>query len=95
MKPLQVYMDEDELKRLEIWSERRGWTKSQAVRVAVRALTRDPGEDPLLSLSGMVQDILPEDCSSHFDRYVQESYVAEEKAQYRKRKTVEKRRLRR
>ena len=88
-------MAEDELERLETWSERRGWTKSQAVRAAVRALTHDPGEDPLLSLSGMVQDILPADCGGSFDRYLQETYVAEEKARYRRRKAVEKRRLRR
>ncbi|MGH7323928.1 MAG: hypothetical protein ACREJ9_04685 [Candidatus Rokuibacteriota bacterium] len=31
-RPLQVYLDEADLKRLEKWSGERGWTKSQAVR---------------------------------------------------------------
>ncbi len=78
MKPLQVYMAEDEIERLERWARRRGWSKSEAVRAAVRALTREPDEDPLLSLSGMVQGVLPEDCSRHFDRCMHETYVAEE-----------------
>ena len=95
MKPLQVYLAEDEMTRLERWSKDRGWTKSQAVRAAVRALTRDDDEDPLLSLSGMVQDMLPADASGRFDRYLQETYVAEGKTEYRTRKTGKKRPLRR
>jgi hypothetical protein len=77
MKPLQVYVDDAELARLEAWTRRQGMTKSQAIRAAIRALTHTPGEDPLLALSGMVQDRLPPDCSVHFDRYLQETFVAE------------------
>jgi hypothetical protein len=77
MKPLQVYVDEAELTRLEDWSRRQGMTKSQAIRAAIRALTRPKEEDPLLALSGMVHDRLPADCSEQFDRYLQETFVAE------------------
>jgi len=82
MKPLQVYIDEAELERLEEWSRERGMTKSQAIRTAVRALTRPKAEDPLLSLSGMIHDRLPADCSEQFDRYLQETFVAESAASY-------------
>lgn len=74
-KPLQVYMEEEELERLEAWSRTRGWTKSQAIRVAVRALTRDGRSDPLLSASGMI-DGLPAELSRNFDRYLEETFVA-------------------
>lgn len=89
MKPLQVYIDETELVRLEEWSRQRGMTKSQAIRTAVRALTRPKEEDPLLSLSGMIHDRLPADCSEQFDRYLQETFVAESAAPYtpRRRRT--------
>jgi len=50
MRPLQVYLDERDLKSLEAWARERGWTKSQAIRAAVRALARRPAEDPLLEL---------------------------------------------
>ena len=86
MKPLQVYLAEAEMNRLESWATSRGWSKSQAVRAAIRALTADDEQDPLLSLSGMVQDILPEDCSEQFDRCMRETYVAEGQATYRKRR---------
>ncbi len=95
MKPLQVYLEEDDLERLNEWSRQRGWTKSQAVRAAIRALTREADEDPLLSISGMVQDVLPEGTSEQFDRYLQETYVAESKARYDERPASKKRRLRR
>jgi hypothetical protein len=85
MKPLQVYVDDAELARLEDWSRARGMTKSQAIRTAIRALTRRQDEDPLLSVSGMVHDRLPADVSEHFDRYLQETFVAEPPASYRKR----------
>ena len=62
-------MDEDELKRLDVWARKRGWTKSHAVRAAVHALVRSEEEDPLLASSGMI-DGLPEDCSDKFDRYL-------------------------
>jgi hypothetical protein len=76
MKPLQVYVDDADLKLLEGWARGRGMTKSEAIRLAIRALTHVRGEDPLLSLSGMVHDRLPADCSEQFDRYLQETFVA-------------------
>jgi hypothetical protein len=75
-KPLQVYLDDADLERLEAFARDRGWTKSQAIRTAVRALTRRPADDPLLELSGDI-DGLPADLSREFDRYLNESYVAE------------------
>jgi hypothetical protein len=77
MKPLQVYLAESEFERLDAWARQRGWTKSQAIRAAVRALTRPPGEDPLLAMSGMIHDELPADCSQQLDRYLQGTFVAE------------------
>jgi hypothetical protein len=84
-RPLQVYLDEAELKKLEAWARRRGWTKSQAIRAAVKALTRSPETDPLLAASGMI-DGLPRDCSEQFDRYLTETFVAEKPAAYRARR---------
>ncbi len=75
-RPFQVYLDDEDLARLEAWTRQRGWTKSQAVRVAIRALTRGPADEPLLELSGDI-DGLPEDLSEHFDRYLNETFVAE------------------
>ncbi|MEO8604091.1 MAG: CopG family transcriptional regulator [bacterium] len=77
MKPLQVYLDEGEFERLDVWAQARGWTKSQAIRAAVRALTRVPDEDPVLAISGMIHDTLPPDCSAQLDRYLQATFVAE------------------
>ncbi len=84
-RPLQVYLEEQDLERLEAWARERGWTKSQAIRAAVRALTRRPAEDPLLELSGDI-DGLPADLSEHFDRYLAETFVAEPRAPYRARR---------
>jgi hypothetical protein len=84
-RPLQVYLDDEDLARLQAWARRRGWTKSQAVRVAIRALTRPPADDPLLGLSGDI-DGLPEDLSRDFDRYLGETFVAEPLASYRARR---------
>jgi len=81
-RPLQVYLDERDLERLDEWARERGWTKSQAIRVAVRALTRRPTEDPLLELSGDI-DGLPADLSENFDRYLNATFVAEPRAPYR------------
>ena len=81
-KPLQVYLDDHDLGRLEAWARERGWTKSQAIRVAVRALTRKPADDPLLGLSGDI-DGLPPDLSASFQRYLDETFVAESPATYR------------
>ena len=82
-RPLQIYLEDADFARLDAWASRRGWTKSQAVRVALRALTRIPEEDPLLSASGMI-DALPEDLSENFDRHLQETFVAEKKSHYQK-----------
>lgn len=86
MKPLQVYLDEAEMARLEAWAAARGWTKSQAIRAAVRALTRQEESDPLLAVSGMLHDELPADCSAAFDRYLQATFVAEPAVPYRTRR---------
>ena len=84
-RPLQVFLDEADLDRLDAWARARGWTKSQAVRAAVRALTRSRDEDPLLLASGMIEG-LPPNASAQFDRYVNESFVAETRASYRTRR---------
>jgi hypothetical protein len=75
MKPLQVYMDEGDLARLDAWSRQRGLTKSQAVRVALRATMRADDDDPLLDLSGSIHG-LPADAGANLDRYLQETFVA-------------------
>ncbi|PYM25972.1 MAG: hypothetical protein DMD78_05115 [Candidatus Rokuibacteriota bacterium] len=84
-RPLQVYLEERDLERLEVWARERGWTKSQAIRVAVRALTRPVAKDPVLELSGDI-DGLPADLSANFKRYLNETYVAEPRAPYRARR---------
>lgn len=84
-RPFQVYLDDEDLARLEAWTRQRGWTKSQAVRVAIRALTRSPADEPLLELSGDI-DGLPEDLSENFDRYLNETFVAEPLGPYRARR---------
>jgi len=84
-RPLQVYLDDQDFQRLDAWAREHGWTKSQTVRVAIRALTRRPAEDPLLELSGTL-DGLPEDLSANFDRYLNETYVAEPSSSYRARR---------
>jgi hypothetical protein len=83
-RPLQVYLDDDDLDRLEAWSRERGWTKSQAIRAAVRALVRGSADagDPLLSASGMIEG-LPADASARFDEYLDATFVAERAPRYR------------
>jgi hypothetical protein len=83
-RPLQVYLDDEDLARLDAWARTRGWTKSQAVRVAVRALTRPTVDDPLLELSGDI-DGLPQDLSQNFDRHLNATFVAEPLSPYRAR----------
>jgi hypothetical protein len=90
-KPLQVYLDEGDLERLEAFAQERGWTKSQAIRTAVRALTRRPAKDPLLELSGDI-DGLPPDLSREFDRYLNETFIAEPHPPYRTRRRTSVRR---
>jgi hypothetical protein len=80
-RPLQVYLEDDELERLERWTQARGWTKSRAVRTAIRALVRAPAEDPLLELAGSI-DGLPADASVNFDRYLDETFVCERSPSY-------------
>jgi hypothetical protein len=86
MKPLQVYLDDGEMTRLDHWARSRGWTKSQAIRAAVRALTRPVEADPLLAISGMIQDGLPADSAEQFDRHLQATFVADAPAPYSKRR---------
>jgi hypothetical protein len=75
-RPIQVYLDEQDMAALEGWSRKRGWNKSQAVRAAVRALTRSQeGGDALLAARGLI-DGLPRDMSARFDHYLQETYFA-------------------
>lgn len=93
-RPLQIYMDELELARLDAWARERGWTKSQAIRAAVRALTRPGNADPLLAASGMI-DGLPEDCSEQFERYLQETFIAKKAPARSGRRTRSKPALRR
>ena len=81
-RPLQVYLDEADLTRLTRWARERKWTKSQAVRAAIRALTRSDDAEPLLRASGMI-DGLPADCSGRFEQYLEETFVAEPPAPYR------------
>ena len=85
-RPLQVYLEEAERERLEAWVRRRGWTMSQAVRVALRALTRSPEDDPLLTASGMVEG-LPPDLSNQLDHHLAETFVAEPRARHRSRRS--------
>jgi|CXWL01.1.fsa_nt_gi hypothetical protein len=90
--PLQVYLDDSEFNTLTAWAQARGWTLSQAVRVALKALTRPAHEeDPLLAASGMIEG-LPPDLSARFDAYLGLSYVAEPRVPYGQ--TKQKRRTR-
>jgi len=84
-RPLQVYLDEGDLERLESWSHARGWTKSQAVRAAIRALVQAEESDPLLQGSAMFEG-LPADASTRFEQYLGETFVREKHAPYAPRK---------
>jgi len=83
-RPLQVYLDDEEFDRLERWAKARHWTLSQAVRAAVRALTRARDEDPLLAASGMI-DGLPADGAERFDAHLDATFVAERPVTYGRR----------
>ncbi len=86
-RPLQIYLDDEDFVRLEEWAREHGWTKSQAVRAALRALTRVREADPLLAASGMIEG-LPDDLSEQFERYLEDTYVAETRSRYaRKRRS--------
>lgn len=84
--PLQVYVARSDLRDLERWAQQRGWSKSEAVRAAIRALTRSDERDPLLAGSGMIEG-LPADASRAMDRYLDATFVAE-KPRRRARKPV-------
>jgi hypothetical protein len=77
-RPLQVYLDERDLRDLEAWAKKRGWSKSQAIRAAVAALVRG-ARDSVLSLSGVLHG-LPPDVSEHFNKYFAGTFVAEQAA---------------
>lgn len=82
-RPLQVYLEDDDLDRLDAWARARGWTKSQTIRAAVRALLRaETSDDPLLAASGMI-DGLPPDVSERFDEHLTATFVAERAPTYR------------
>ena len=83
--PLQVYLDKADLDRLDTFARERGWTKSQVIRAAIRALTRPAPDDPVLELSGDI-DGLPADLSREFHRYLAETFVAEPHPPYRTRR---------
>lgn len=94
-RPLQVYLEDDDLDRLDAWSRARGWTKSQTIRAAVRALLRsEMAEDPLLAASGMI-DGLPGDLSERFDEHLGATFVAERGPTYRGKARPARKRLRR
>jgi hypothetical protein len=93
-RPLQVYLEEEDLERLETFARARGWTKSHAIRAAIRALTRQATGDPLLELSGDI-DGLPPDLSGDFHRYLNETFVAEPTAKYRARRPPSRKAVRR
>ncbi len=78
---LQVYLDDSDFQALDAWVRERGCTLSQAVRLALRALTHQAGADPLLAASGMV-DGLPSDLSQRFDDYLANTYASEPLATY-------------
>ena len=81
-RALQVYLDDPEFETLRAWADARGWSLSQTVRVALKALTRPPTpEDPLLAASGMIEG-LPADLSARFDEYLGLTFVAVAPAQY-------------
>ena len=77
--PLQVYLDDGDFERLDAWARKRGWTKSQAVRAAIRALTRERAAEPLLEMSGMI-DGLPADLAESFDRYLDDTFLVRERS---------------
>lgn len=81
-RALQVYLEDPEFDALRVWADERGWTLSQAVRVALKALTRPrEQQDPLLAASGMVEG-LPADLSQHVDDYLAHTFVAEPVSRY-------------
>jgi len=74
-KPLQVYLEDHELESLEAWAREHGWTKSRAVRMAIRVLTRSGEQDPLMRAAGMIEG-LPPDLSERVDEYLGETFLS-------------------
>ena len=78
---VQIYLDDADYEALTNWVGEKGWTLSQAVRVALRALTRPKSSDPLLAASGMIEG-LPADLSERVDQYLDLTFAAEPIAKY-------------
>ena len=81
---VQLYLDEDDLACLERWSQERRCSKSEAVRIAVRLLTRETSADALLGLEGCIVAKLPSDSSENVDRYLNATYAAKTAPPYRR-----------
>ena len=56
-RALQVYLEDPEFQALRAWADERGWSLSQAVRVALKALTQPRDTDPLLASSGLIDGL--------------------------------------
>ena len=85
-RPIQVYLDDHDRERLDAWAKEHGWTKSQAIRQAIRLATKAPAQDPILGLVGIF-DGWPRDVSTRVDHYLNQAYGAERKAKSAKRPT--------
>jgi hypothetical protein len=83
-RPIQVYLSDHDRERLEAWAKQHGWTKSQAVRQAIRLATKSATQDPILDLVG-VFDGWPSDVSSRVDHYLNQADLAERKTKSPKR----------
>jgi hypothetical protein len=77
-RPIQVYLGDLDLERLDTFAKRHGWTKSHAVREAIRLAARNDGDDPLLDLVGLFDG--PRDLSTNHDHYLNEAFIADKQA---------------
>jgi hypothetical protein len=77
-RPIQVYLSDLDCDRLDAWAKEHGWTKSQAVREAIRLATKASVQDPILDLVGIF-DGWPRDASSRVDHYLNQADLAERK----------------
>jgi hypothetical protein len=80
---VQVSLNSFERERLDVWAKAHGWTKSQAVRQAIRLATKRPTDDPILDLIGAF-DGFPADASTRVDHYLNQADLAERRAKARK-----------
>lgn len=71
MKPIQVYLADDDMARLKAWARERGATASDVVREAVRAIVRSHDPDPFFAAAGMLSGL--GDASVNHDRLVVEA----------------------